>query len=88
MDKLANKALTVQEKLIDLLGVKEDPSVSVIVNKEEASPRNEKFRILVKNSIKEALHKLTVKRLLLCRWKSPTGWWWMIPLRSGPCCGR
>lgn len=59
MDKLANKALTVQEKLVELLGVKEDPSVSIIVNKEEASPRNEKFRILVKNSIKEALNKLT-----------------------------
>ncbi len=58
MNTLANKALTVQEKLVELLGVKEDPSVSIIVNKETASPRNETFRIAVKNSIKEAMEKL------------------------------
>ena len=58
MKTLANKSLTIQEKLVELLGVKEDPSLSIIVNKDTPSPRNEKFRLAVKNSIKEALTKL------------------------------
>lgn len=58
MKVLANKALTIQEKLVELLGIKEDPAVSVIVNKETASPRNEKFRLQVKNAVKEAVQKL------------------------------
>ncbi len=35
MEMLANKPLTVKEKLIELLGLKEDPSISVIVRKDE-----------------------------------------------------
>ncbi len=61
MKVLANKALTVQEKLVELLGLSEDPSISIIVNKETASPRNEKFRIAVKNAVKEAVQKLKDK---------------------------
>ena len=58
MVNLANKALTIQEKLVELLGVKEDPSVSIIVNKNAASPRDKAFRIAVKNAMKEAIGKL------------------------------
>ena len=58
MKNYANKAFTIQEKLIELLGIKEDPSVSIIVNKETASPRNEKFRLEVKNAVKQAIEKL------------------------------
>ncbi len=61
MEVLANKAMTVKEKLVELLGAKEDPSVSVIINKDTASPRNEKFRLKVKNTIKEAVEKLKEK---------------------------
>ncbi len=58
MRTLANRPTTVQEKLIELLGVKEDPSVSILVNKDVASPRNEKFRLAVKNSVKKAIDTL------------------------------
>ncbi len=52
------KTFTVQEKLVRLLGVNEDPCVSIIVNKNAPSPRNEKFRISVKNAIKTAIDEL------------------------------
>ena len=61
MKDYKNKPFSVQEKLIRLLGVKEDPCVSIIVNKDAPSPRNEKFQIAVKNGIKEAINKLKDK---------------------------
>ncbi len=53
-----NKPFSLQEKLVKMLGMKQDPSISIIVNKDAPSPRNEKFRIQVKNSIKQVLKKL------------------------------
>ncbi len=58
MKNYKNKPFTVQEKLVKLLGVKEDPCVSIIINKDAPSPKNEKFRIAVKNGIKQAIEKL------------------------------
>ncbi len=61
MKILANKALTLQEILVNLLGVKEDPCVSIIVNKDTPSPKNKVFQLAVKNAIKEAINKLSEK---------------------------
>ncbi len=61
MKNYKNKPFTVQEKFVKLLGVKEDPCVSVIVNKNAPSPRNEKFRIAVKNAVKQAIEKMREK---------------------------
>ena len=62
MKDYKNKPFSVQEKLVKLLGVKEDPCVSIIVNKDAPSPRNEKFQIAVKNGIKQAIQKLQEKQ--------------------------
>ncbi len=58
MEILANKPLTIKEKLIELLGVKEDPSISIIINKDVPSPQNEKFRLELRKSIKDAVKML------------------------------
>ncbi|NPA37531.1 MAG: hypothetical protein GXO47_11865 [Chlorobi bacterium] len=58
MKNIANTSITIHEKLVELLGVKESPAVSIIVNKDVVSPRNEKFRLAVKNAITEAVNKL------------------------------
>ena len=58
MRNLENKALTLQEKLVELLRVKEEPAVSIILYNEAPSPRNEKFQIALKDAIKEAVKKL------------------------------
>jgi len=58
MKDLRNKAITLQEKLVELLRVKEDPAVSIILYNEEKTPRNEKFKVLLKDAIKEAVKKI------------------------------
>jgi hypothetical protein len=61
MKNLENKALTIQEKLVELLRVKEEPAVSIILHNETPSPRNEKFQITLKDAIKEAIKNLEEK---------------------------
>ncbi len=58
MRNLENKAITLQEKLVELLRVKEDPAVSIILNNDAPSARNEKFKVALKDAIKEAVKKL------------------------------
>ncbi len=58
MKDLKNKAITLQERLVSLLRVKEDPAVSIILNNEERSGRNKKFQVALKDAIKEAVKQL------------------------------
>ncbi len=58
MKNLENKAISLQEKLVELLRVKEDPAVSIILNNDAPSVRNEKFKVALKDAIKEAVNKL------------------------------
>ncbi len=58
MNVLANKAMTSKEKLVELIGLQEDPSISIILKKGHKAARDEKIQILLKNSIKDAVNKL------------------------------
>ena len=61
MESYTKQRITIKEKFIKLLGVKDDPCVSVIIKKDAPSPRDEKFRIAVKNAVKQAIEKLKEK---------------------------
>ncbi len=56
--KLANKAFSLQEKLVELLQVKESPCISIIKQNDNPSINNEKLRIEVKNGVKAAVEEL------------------------------
>ncbi len=55
---LANKAFGLQEKLVELLQIKESPCISIIKQNDSPSINNEKLRLEVKNGIKKALEDL------------------------------
>ncbi len=61
MKDYTKENFTIKEKFVKLLGVNDDPCVSVIVNKVAPSPKNEKFRIAVKNAVRQAIEKLKEK---------------------------
>ncbi len=52
------KPSAIQNKLVDLMNVKESPSVSIILKKETPSTRYEEFQLAYKNAVKEAIEKL------------------------------
>ncbi len=66
---LANKNFGLQEKLVELLQIKETPSVSIILRNENPSLDNDKLRIAAKDGLKKALAQLESmdfdKRLLV-----------------------
>ncbi len=54
----ANKAITIQEKLVDLLNKKENPAVSIIVGNEARTTENTALRIALKDEIKKVVETL------------------------------
>jgi hypothetical protein len=52
------KPSAIQSKLVELMNVKESPSVSIILKKETPSTRHEEFQLAFKNAVKDAVTKL------------------------------
>ncbi|WP_456386668.1 baeRF3 domain-containing protein [Desulfolithobacter sp.] len=54
----ANKAITIQEKLVDLLNKKEDPAISIIIGNESRTTENTALKIALKDEIKKVVATL------------------------------